>query len=102
MNSATRNFLRKRAHELKPVVMVGKQGGDDRVTLALNEALTAHELVKVKFQDFQDEIRPIADQLATSVGAEVVSVVGHVAIIFRQNDDEASRIIHIPKTLIGR
>lgn len=99
MNSAQRNFLRKRAHELNPVVMVGKQGGDGRVALALDEALSAHELVKVRFQDFQDEIRPIADALAASAHAEIVSVVGHVVIMFRQNQDPDKRIIHIPRTL---
>lgn len=101
MNSATRNFLRKRAHDLNPVVMVGKQGGDERVSRALDEALSAHELVKVRFQDFQDEIRPIVESLASSVGAEVVSVVGHVAIVFRQNPEPEDRLIHIPKT-VGR
>jgi len=35
MNSHERNFLRKRAHELKPVVMVGKSGNDERVNAAL-------------------------------------------------------------------
>jgi len=102
MNSATRNFLRKRAHELKPVVMVGKQGGDERVSHALDEALTAHELVKVRFQDHQDERRPIAENLAASVGAEVVSLVGHVAILFRQNEDTAKQVIHIPSSVTRR
>ncbi|HCJ94231.1 MAG TPA: RNA-binding protein [Sphaerochaeta sp.] len=99
MNSAIRNFLRKRAHNMKPVVMVGKQGGDERVEKALDEALTSHELVKVRFQDFLDEVRPIAETLATSVGAEVVSVVGHVAILFRQNENPEEHVIHVPRTL---
>lgn len=99
MNSAERNFLRKRAHNLKPTVMVGKQGFDERVSRALDESLTSHELVKVRFQDFQDEIRPIAESLASSVGAQVVSIVGHVVILFRQNPDPADHIIHIPRTM---
>ncbi|MDD3823684.1 MAG: YhbY family RNA-binding protein [Sphaerochaetaceae bacterium] len=102
MNSATRNFLRKRAHEMKPIVMVGKQGGDDRVSRALDEALTSHELLKVRFQDFQDEIRPIAESLAEGVGAEIVSVVGHVVIMFRQNEKPEDRHIHIPKLVSSR
>lgn len=101
MNSAQRNFLRKRAHDLKPIVMVGKQGGDQRVERALDEALSSHELVKLRFQDFQDEIRPIAESLASSVDAQVVSIVGHVVIVFRQNKNPEDRLIHIPRT-IGR
>ncbi len=82
--------------------MVGKQGGDERVSHALDEALIAHELVKVRFQDHQDERRPIAEHLAASVGAEVVSVVGHVAILFRQNEDSEKQSIHIPKSVLRR
>lgn len=99
MNSATRNFLRKRAHDLKPIVMVGKQGADERISQALDEALSAHELIKLRFQDFHDEQRQLAETLATGVGAQVVSIVGHVAIIFRQNEDKDKQLIHIPKTI---
>jgi RNA-binding protein len=98
MDSTTRNFLRKRAHDLKPMVMVGRQGADERISHALDEALVSHELVKVRFQDYQDERRELAESLAASVGAEVVSIVGHVAIIFRQNEEKEKRIIHIPKS----
>lgn len=97
MNSATRNYLRKRAHELKSIVTVGKQGNDERIVRALDEALSSHELVKVRFQNFLDERRELANTLASSVKAEVVTIVGHVAIIFRQNNDHADRVIHIPK-----
>ena len=79
--------------------MVGKQGSDDRVVRALDEALSSHELVKVRFQDFLDERRELADELSLAVKAEVVSVIGHIAIIFRQNKDHADRIIHIPRTV---
>ena len=102
MNSATRNFLRKRAHHLKPVVMVGKQGADERILRALDESLMAHELVKVRFQDFHDEIRPITENLAASVGSVVVSIVGHIAILYRQHPEASKRTIHIPKTLLER
>jgi len=97
MNSHERNFLRKRAHELKPVVMVGKSGHDERVNAALREALAVHELVKVKFQDHLDECRSIAEELATATDSEVVTVLGHVATLFKQNPDPAKRIVHIPK-----
>jgi RNA-binding protein len=99
MDSATRNYLRKRAHELKPIVMVGKQGTDERIERALEEALNAHELVKVRFQNFLDERQELANALALAVKAEVVTVVGHIAIFFRQNENATDRLIHIPKTV---
>jgi RNA-binding protein len=97
MKSAKRKFLRQRAHDLKPVVMVGKNGKDERVAKALDEALHAHELVKLKFQDFHDEQREIAEALAEEVQGEVVSIVGHIATFFRQNKSHDERVIHIPR-----
>ena len=82
--------------------MVGKQGGDERVSHALDEALRAHDLVKIRFQDFHDELRAIAEDLASSVNAEVVSIVGHTAVMFRQNPDEQQQLIHIPKSILRR
>ncbi|MDC7245424.1 MAG: YhbY family RNA-binding protein [Sphaerochaetaceae bacterium] len=96
MNSSTRNHLRKVAHSLSPIVMVGKNGINEKVTLALDEALASHELVKVRFQDYKDETKELAQQLCDSVKASLVGTVGHVAIIFRQNTDPKDRIVHIP------
>lgn len=99
MKSGVRNFLRKRGHLLKPVVMVGRLGLDNRVVQAVDEALDAHELIKVKFQAHHDEIRQISEQIATSVKAEVVTIVGHITLLFRQNKNQEDRMIHIPKNL---
>ncbi len=99
MNSSTRNYLRKIAHNLQPAVMVGKKGIDEGVVKALDEALIAHELVKVRFQDFKDEVRPLAEELSKKVNASIVTTVGHVAIIYRQNEDPADQVIHIPHSV---
>ncbi|HHU89327.1 MAG: YhbY family RNA-binding protein [Sphaerochaetaceae bacterium] len=102
MDSATRNFLRKRGHALKPVVMIGRSGFDERIVEALDVALNSHELVKVRFQTFFDEKRTISEELALKVEGEVVTVIGHIALIFRQNRDPAKRVIHLPSHLGGR
>lgn len=86
---------------MKPVVMVGRRGGDERVRGALDEALAAHELVKIRFLSFQDDQRYAAEALAASVGAEVVSIVGHVAVVFRQNAHPGDRVVHIPRSTRG-
>ncbi|MDD3996628.1 MAG: YhbY family RNA-binding protein [Sphaerochaetaceae bacterium] len=99
MDSRVRNFLRQRAHERKSVVMVGKMGVDERVAQALSEALTAHELVKVKLLGHADERRTLADQLAKMTQSEVVSIIGNIVTLFKQNEDPQKRLVHIPKEL---
>lgn len=96
MNSSVRNFLRSQAHSLKPIVMVGKEGADDRVVSALNEALSSHELVKVKFQAQKDEMRPLSEQLAQKTDSDLISIIGFIATFYRESEEH---LIHIPREL---
>lgn len=96
MNSSVRNFLRSQAHSLKPIVMVGKEGVDDRVVFALNEALSSHELVKVKFQAQKDEMRPLSEQLAQKTDSDLISIIGFIATFYRESEEH---LIHIPREL---
>jgi RNA-binding protein len=96
MDSHTRNYLRKRAHEIKPIVMVGKSGFDQRITAALEEALQSHELVKVRFVDYKASRVEISQQLADSCQAELVTVIGNVAVVYREQSDPALRRFHPP------
>lgn len=79
--------------------MVGKSGLEERVVAAMNEALGSHELVKVKFQAFKDEIRPLAEELAVKTGSELVSIIGFIATLYRESEDH---LIHIPKDLLKK
>lgn len=98
MNSTVRSYLRKMAQSLHPVVMVGKNGGDERVIQALDEALTIHELVKVKFVDFKDSRKEISQIFAEKTHAELVHVIGNTAVFFRTQVDPDKRKIHVPGT----
>jgi RNA-binding protein len=97
MDAYTRNFLRKRAHELKPIVMIGKSGLDSRIEQALDAALGDHELVKIKFIDYKSEKQEIARVLADHTRSEVVSIIGNIAILYREHEDPAKRRYHAPK-----
>ncbi len=96
MNNSVRNFLRSQAHSLKPIVMVGKDGADDRVVSALNEALSSHELVKVKFQAHKDEMRALCELLAQKTDSDLIINIGFIATFYR---DSEGHLMHIPKEL---
>ena len=98
MHSSVRAFLKAQAHPLTPIVMVGKGGLSEQVVQALDEALTSHELVKVKFQAHKDEIRPIAESLAVQTGSDLVSIIGFIATFYRESDEH---LIRIPLELLA-
>lgn len=91
-----RGFLRKRAQQLKPVVMLGQAGLTPALTNAIDEALKSHELVKLKFQDFKDEKREISEEIARVCSAQFIRLIGNILILFRQNPEKKDGI-RLPK-----
>ncbi len=84
------------AHSLKPVGRIGQMGDTEAVRAALEEALEAHELVKVKFLEAKDFRREIAENLAYSRGALVVNITGNVALLYRPAENPEEREIQLP------
>ena len=91
-----RRHLRSLAHPLRPVVMIGKEGLTEAVLAKTDCELVAHELIKVRFFGWKEEKRAMLDQMAEKLLAEVVGVVGHVGVLFRQNREPKKRQIRVP------
>ena len=88
MTSKQRAALRSQAQSLSPVVMVGHEGITEGVIGALEEALTNHELVKVRFQDFKEMTRELADELAEKTSGTKIAVTGFTAVFYRENPEK--------------
>lgn len=77
--------LKRLAHHLKPVVMVGKNGVSESLLGSVDDALESHELIKMKFVDNKSEKHQLSDEIAAQTDSSLVGVVGNVAILFREN-----------------
>ena len=75
--------------------MIGKQGLTPAVTAATDRALNDHELIKVRFLEFKDEKKSLTARLAESTHSEVAGVLGHVAILYREQSDPEKRKIDL-------
>jgi RNA-binding protein len=88
MRGRDRAALRAEAHHLKPTVHIGMQGITDAVRRSVDEALTARELVKLRFERGADaEPRGGAGILAEALSADVVQVIGRTATLYRENPE---------------
>ena len=96
LSSSDRSFLRSQAHHLEPVVLIGKNGISDGTVEAVNKALEARELIKIKFREFKDNKQSISDEIAASANCHVVGMIGHTIILFRQNSDPEKQNIRLP------
>ncbi|MBS0012629.1 MAG: YhbY family RNA-binding protein [Desulfobacterales bacterium] len=93
-----KTWLRGRAHDIKPVVFIGQKGLSPAVIEAAGEALDTHELIKVKFQDFKDkeQKQTIAQAISEQTGSELVGMIGHMAIFFRQHPEPEKQKFQLP------
>ncbi len=98
MKSNLRNYLRAQAHDIDPIVMVGKEGVSDNVIYALDQALLHHELVKVRFQAKKEFIKELSNKLAKETNSDLIYVIGFIAIFYRKSEEN---LIDIPKSLLN-
>jgi RNA-binding protein len=92
VDSKRRAALRAEAHHLAATVHVGHAGVTDSLRASLEDALKHRELVKIAFVRAADvSVKDAANELAKSVGAEVVQVIGRTASLFREKPDEEGK-----------
>ena len=94
-----KKYLKGLAHGMKPLVFVGQKGLSPAVIKAVDESLQKHELFKLKFIDFKekDQKEEIAGTIEEETSSELVGMVGHIAIFYRQHKDSEKRKINVPK-----
>jgi RNA-binding protein len=76
--------LRALGHSLSVLVQVGNNGVTDGVIGAVEQALSDHELIKVKVADERDARAEAITSIAAQTGAEVAQVLGRTALLFRK------------------
>ena len=94
-----KKYLKGLVHGMKPLVFVGQKGLSPTVTQAVDESLEKHELIKLKFIDFKekDQKEEIVGAIEKETASELVGMIGHVAIFYRQQKDPEKRKIHVPQ-----
>lgn len=96
LTSKQRGHLRGLAHHLDPVVHVGKEGVSEGVIAAVEEALTAHELIKVRLPGDRDERPETAREIAATTDAAIAGMIGRIAILYRPHPEPDRRRITLP------
>jgi RNA-binding protein len=89
-----RRYLRGPGHDLKPIVQVGKDGIDDGLIAAVEQALDDHELVKIKVGEAaQLDRHDVAEAIAHKTGSEVAQVLGNTVLLYRAHPDDPAIVL---------
>ncbi len=88
--------LRALGHHLEPVVHVGKEGVTEALSKAIDQALTDHELIKLKLNpETPDDRHDVAAAVAEALKAEVAQVLGRTILLYRRHPSEPK--INLPR-----
>ncbi len=85
LTTKQRQYLKVKAAELKPVVMIGKNGITESVIEEIKSSIEHHELIKVKAKAEDREQRDeLAQYLAEQSESTVVQFLGNNLTLFKQ------------------
>jgi RNA-binding protein len=94
LSEKQKKYLRRLAHPLGPIVMLGNAGLTDAVVNELDRALTDHELVKVSARVGERDARNAAlDALAERTSSALVQRIGHVGVFYRRRKELAKILL---------
>ena len=96
LTSKQRKYLRSEAHHINPVVLIGKNGFYEGASIAIDNALNIHELIKIKFREFKDERKDIGIQISNELKCELVGQVGNTIILYRYNNKLEKHNLKLP------
>jgi RNA-binding protein len=89
VKTSFRQELKAKAHHLKPVILLGAKGLTPAVLEETNLALNTHELIKIKISGVEKADRQlIATELTEQLQAELVQLIGNIAIVYRKNPEK--------------
>lgn len=95
LSTKQKQFLKGLAHHLNPVVMLGGNGLTEGVLAEIDNALSHHELIKVKIAGADRETKQlIIDAIVRETQAVAVQTIGHILVLYRQSEEKK---IPIPK-----
>ena len=87
--------LKAIAQRMDASLRLGRQGVSDAFLKAVNEELDRHELIKLRFDEFKKQRRELAPQIAEKTGSQLIWVLGHIMVLYRQQPDPEKRKVQI-------
>ncbi len=91
-----RSYLKSLAHDMDPVIQIGKAGLTDGVLDQLDDLLEARELIKIKvLNNCLEDQNKILSVICDELEAEFVQSIGNKMVIYRESSE--NKKIKLPK-----
>ncbi|MCD7883330.1 MAG: ribosome assembly RNA-binding protein YhbY [Lachnospiraceae bacterium] len=97
MTSKQRAYLKSLAMTMEAIFPIGKSSLTPELTAAIDEALSARELIKLSvLRNCADDPHELAEIVAERTHSQVVQVIGKKIVLYRPGKDEKKKI-ELPK-----
>ena len=84
LSNVQKKVLRAKAHSLKPSVLIGQNGLTDTVLAEIDNALNAHDLIKIRIRGVDKNKRTeLCEQIEQQLNAEVADQIGSITVLYR-------------------
>jgi RNA-binding protein len=78
--------LKSEAHQISPILNIGKNGVTDALIEELNKQIKANRLVKVrvlKSAEEEKDLKAIAEEIAEATKSTLIEVKGRTVVLYR-------------------
>lgn len=86
-----RAYLKSLAHNIDPMLQIGKNGLSEGLINQIDELLENHELVKINvLQNAPEEAEEVVDYIIENTNSEFVQLIGSKFTIYRESKENKS------------
>ena len=86
--------LKALAHDLKPIIQIGKDGLSDNLLMTIDQALKAHELIKISvLQNNNDITEELILDISSRTRSEFVFKIGRQLIFYRPSKQKLIKLV---------
>ncbi|HJB79278.1 MAG TPA: ribosome assembly RNA-binding protein YhbY [Candidatus Nosocomiicoccus stercorigallinarum] len=83
-----KRYLRKLAHDLKPVFQVGKHGVTEEFNKQIIDYFDTHELLKISvLQNSIESKDEVALKVSEGTDSTVVQIIGSIIVLYKENKE---------------
>ncbi len=94
LNKEQKTYLKKLSHNLRPIIQIGKEGLHPKLILTIEQALVAHELIKISILKTLDtEINQLVLDIIAKSNCHLVLKAGRVLVFYRKNKKDSKIVL---------
>lgn len=94
LSKSEKKELRRKAANLSAIFQIGKDGMSDNQIRAIDDALEAHELIKIScLKTCPQPMKEIAFDMSHASNSEIILMIGKTFVLFRKNPKKRIKAI---------